>query len=1190
MATDSTGAKSSSSGADSYVGSLISLTSKSEIRYEGILYNINTDESSIGLQNVRSFGTEGRKKDGPQVPPSEKVYEYILFRGTDIKDLQVKASPPVQPAAPPAINNDPAIIQSHYPSPMPASSSLPPAASSPPGQHGMGFQNSMPLYQPGGNVNSWGASPQPPVYWQGFYSPPPNGLPQLHQQSLIRPPHGLPMPSSLQQYPNFNAPTPAGSSTFQGSSLPEPPSSLFPFSSSSQTPAPSSLPFTSLPMTLSSGLQSTMQSAPSPSLASEMAPPLFSNKAPVSLPPALPQDTNLLPFSVPTTRATDTSAGLPLSNKPSVVTAPVAGVSSSVSQDQPKPVLVTPGQLLQSGSAVVSLLPSNNADKDVEVVQVSSSAGLEQSAPITSEAQPPILPLPSSARPTQKPNGHSYPTHNGYRGRGRGRGRGAGRSHQVMKFTEDFDFTAMNEKFNKDEVWGHLGKSTNDDGDDDSPIVEESELPKIEVKPVYNKDDFFDSLSSNTNDRDSQNARPRFSELRKLDTETIHALLMVIGFILKAVHLLLQGVALVSAVIGMWTKFHYESGIFSNFYSLHSWMGLLSVSLFAAQWVTGFLSFWHRGEVRETRSTFLPWHVFLGLYIYGLAIATAETGLLVKLTHLQTKRNLPRRCAESVVLNGVGLGLVLLCAIVIASAVLPKYQKSHSDEVKELIISSHSHYAITRKNKECLNGDAKFFYLIILPFLDTCVPCFRILLNYCPVTDGCFALLFCRRAWLVDKNRIATKILSASDPCPTVWNTNPTRHCPNCHHVIDNSHEVDDWPGLPRGVKFDPSDPEIIWHLLAKTGSLGLTPHPFIDEFIPTVDQDDGICYTHPKNLPGVKHDGTMSHFFHRAIKAYSTGTRKRRKIQDDDLGDVRWHKTGRTKTVVLDGVQRGCKKIMVLYEGKSVKTNWVMHQYHLGTDEDEKDGEYVVSKIFYQQPQQQGVLKKGGDKAEEEVSEDIFAAATTTPKADPVTPRLFTPEPSRQAVPLRSDSHFPNEYANVSDYVTAHEVSLAETSEPMYMEGEVQRNVERPSSEDEPAPETGIENRENETMIHDKEDENDQKNKEGEENHQAEEEENLLDSGGSQFILNSQQLVEALALCDDLLQVGSQDTNNGGGLRNKQQPCFGDYAHLGGTDDFKLVLDPCNIDLDTPPEFRLSQLEFGSQESFLAWGTGKTD
>lgn len=60
-----------------------------------------------------------------------------------------------------------------------------------------------------------------------------------------------------------------------------------------------------------------------------------------------------------------------------------------------------------------------------------------------------------------------------------------------------------------------------------------------------------------------------------------------------------------------------------------------------------------------------------------------------------------------------------------------------------------------------------------------------------------------------------------------------------------------EWPGLPAGVKFDPSDSELLEHLAAKCGVGNSVPHKFIDEFIPALEGDEGICYTHPENLPG---------------------------------------------------------------------------------------------------------------------------------------------------------------------------------------------------------------------------------------------------------------------------------------------------------------------------------------------------
>ncbi|CAL5207687.1 unnamed protein product [Lathyrus oleraceus] len=103
------------------------------------------------------------------------------------------------------------------------------------------------------------------------------------------------------------------------------------------------------------------------------------------------------------------------------------------------------------------------------------------------------------------------------------------------------------------------------------------------------------------------------------------------------------------------------------------------------------------------------------------------------------------------------------------------------------------------------------------------------------------------RSWLIDMGGFAKKVKRTTlSLANQIKDYGAYRGCPNCHCRIDNSDVSSEWPGFPIGIKFDHSDVELLDHLASKCGVSNANPHMLIDEFIPTLEGDQGICYTRP--------------------------------------------------------------------------------------------------------------------------------------------------------------------------------------------------------------------------------------------------------------------------------------------------------------------------------------------------------
>ncbi|XP_031620800.1 cytochrome b reductase 1 isoform X2 [Contarinia nasturtii] len=170
----------------------------------------------------------------------------------------------------------------------------------------------------------------------------------------------------------------------------------------------------------------------------------------------------------------------------------------------------------------------------------------------------------------------------------------------------------------------------------------------------------------------------------------LHPVFMVIGFITlsgfsillyrlcrclkhiyaKLAHSLFHTLSIPCIAIGflaVYDSHNLDSPPKPNFYSLHSWLGMVTMGLFGLQFVIGFFTFLVclccNKMTYGCRGALIPVHASLGLATFLLAIASCLSGLTQKAIWTLGE-NYSKFTEEGVVINSLGCVLIALAILV----------------------------------------------------------------------------------------------------------------------------------------------------------------------------------------------------------------------------------------------------------------------------------------------------------------------------------------------------------------------------------------------------------------------------------------------------------------------------------------------------------------------------------------------
>ncbi|XP_077571616.1 lysosomal membrane ascorbate-dependent ferrireductase CYB561A3-like [Stigmatopora nigra] len=153
----------------------------------------------------------------------------------------------------------------------------------------------------------------------------------------------------------------------------------------------------------------------------------------------------------------------------------------------------------------------------------------------------------------------------------------------------------------------------------------------------------------------------------------------------KMLHAILMLLSLILSVIGLCAVFgNHNAANIPNLYSLHSWIGITTVVLFATQWAAGMVVFLLPCSSGPLRKLLKPQHVWIGGCLLTLSIAACISGINEKLFFVlkgNTNGSKPYSQLPAEALLGNSLGVLIIAFGLVVFKILSnrEWQRPEND-------------------------------------------------------------------------------------------------------------------------------------------------------------------------------------------------------------------------------------------------------------------------------------------------------------------------------------------------------------------------------------------------------------------------------------------------------------------------------------------------------------------------------